>query len=141
MAAPYGIFRLYVKYCLERVTVPDLAAELTRQIMVPGRTRGLDHPAAIAVTRIRSFAKDIDTRPELEEILRDGLADRGQGRCAGGDFREPLVEERRALDARAGVRRGAVESRSAATEMPGVASISPVWPMNQRSNPRPVASG
>ena len=80
VAAPYGIFRLYVKYCLERVTVPGLAAELTRQIMVPGRTRGLDHPAAIAVTRIRSFAKDIDTRPELEEILRDGRveADRGQ---------------------------------------------------------------
>ena len=78
VAAPYGIFRLYVKYCLERVTVPDLTEELTRQIMVPGGIRGLDHPVAIPVTRIRSFAKDIDTRPELEEILRDGLADRGQ---------------------------------------------------------------
>ena len=78
VAAPYGIFRTYVKYRLERVTVPDLADELTRQIMVPGGTRGLDHPASFAVTRIRSFAKDIDTRTELEEILRDGVADRGQ---------------------------------------------------------------
>ncbi len=78
VAAPYGIFRTYVKYRLERITVPDLADELTRQIMVPDGTRGLDHPASFAVTRIRSFAKDIDTRIELEEILRDGVADRGQ---------------------------------------------------------------
>ena len=69
VAAPYGIFRTYVRYCLERLAVSDLAAELTRQIMAPGRTRGFDHPVAMAVTRIRSFAKDIDTRPELEEIL------------------------------------------------------------------------
>ncbi len=72
VGAPYGIFKTYFRYCLERLTVPDLAAELTRQIMVPGRE--LDHPAAMAVTRIRSFAKDIDTRTELEEVLRDGAA-------------------------------------------------------------------
>ena len=78
VGAPYGIFRMYYRYCVKRVTVPDLAAELTRQIMVPGRTRGFDHPVAMAVTRLRSFAKDIDTRTELEEILRDGEAQRGQ---------------------------------------------------------------
>lgn len=75
LAAPCGIFRAYCKYCLERLTVPDLAAELTRQIMVPGRTRELDHPVAMVVTRIRSFAKDIDTRTELEEVLHEGAAD------------------------------------------------------------------
>ncbi len=75
VGAPYGIFKMYFRYCLERLTVPDLAAELNRQIMVPGRARGLDHPAAMVVTRIRSFAKDIDTRTELEEILRDGATE------------------------------------------------------------------
>ena len=74
VSAPYGIFKTYGKYCQERLTVPELAAELTRQIMVPGRTRALDHPVAMVVTRIRSFAKDIDTRTELEDILRDDAA-------------------------------------------------------------------
>ena len=79
VAAPYGIFRTYRRYSLERLTVPDLAAELTRQIMEPRRTGGFDHPVAMVVTRIRSFAKDIDTRPELEEIL--GEADGGGDRA------------------------------------------------------------
>ena len=79
MAAPYGIFTTYLRYCRERLTVPDLAAELTRQIMEPRRTGGFDHPVAMVVTRIRSFAKDIDTRPELEEIL--GEADQGGDRA------------------------------------------------------------
>ncbi len=70
VGAPYGIFRTHWRYSQERLTVPGLAAELTRQIMVPGRTPGTAHPAAMVVTRIRSFAKDIDTRQELEEILR-----------------------------------------------------------------------
>lgn len=77
VAAPYGIFRTYRLYSLERLTVPGLAAEMTRQIMEPRRDRGFDHPVAMVVTRIRSFAKDIDTRPELEEILED--ADGGRG--------------------------------------------------------------
>ena len=80
VAAPYGIFKTYFRYCLERLTVPDLADELARQIMVPDRVRGLDHPVAIVVTRIRSFAKDIDTRPELEEFLIDD--GRGQDRAS-----------------------------------------------------------
>lgn len=79
VAAPYGIFRTYLRYSRERLTVLDLAAELTRQIMEPRRTGGFDHPVAMVVTRIRSFAKDIDTRPELEEILAE--ADQGGDRA------------------------------------------------------------
>ena len=85
VASPYGIFRTYFQYSRERLTVPGLAGELARQIMVPDRVRGLDHPVAMAVTRVRSFAKDIDTRPELEEILgdavegQDGEAPSGKG--------------------------------------------------------------
>ena len=79
VAAPYGIFATYRRYSRGRLTVPDLAAELTRQIMEPRRTGAYDHPVAMVVTRIRSFAKDIDTRPELEEILAE--ADGGRDRA------------------------------------------------------------
>lgn len=68
LAAPYGIFRTYLKYCLQRLTVPELADELGRQVMAPDRLPGVEHPVAMAVTRIRSFAKDIDTQQELAEI-------------------------------------------------------------------------
>ena len=67
VAAPYGIFRTYFRYSRGSLTVPELAAELARQIMVPDGTPPA-HSAAMVVTRIRSFAKDIDTRQELEEI-------------------------------------------------------------------------
>lgn len=75
VAAPYGIFRAYLQYRGQRLTVPGVAAELTRQIMVPNRTRRFDHPVALTVTRLRSFAKDIDTRIELEEVLADADPD------------------------------------------------------------------
>ncbi len=68
VAAPYGIFRTYFRYCRGSLTVPELAAELARQVMVPGTTPRTAHPVAMVVTPIRSFAKDIDTRQELEEI-------------------------------------------------------------------------
>lgn len=68
VAAPWGIFRTYRKYCLQRLTVPELADELGRQVMTPDRLPGVEHPVAMAVTRIRSFAKDIDTQQELAEI-------------------------------------------------------------------------
>ena len=68
VAAPYGIFRTYFRYRRTWLTVPELAAELARQVMVPGATPSGAHAVAMVVTRIRSFAKDIDTRRELEEI-------------------------------------------------------------------------
>ncbi len=68
VAAPYGIFRTYFRYSRGSLTVPELAAELARQIMVPDSAPPAAHSAAMVVTRIRSFAKDIDTRQELEEI-------------------------------------------------------------------------
>ena len=73
VTCPYGIFRSYLRFRREQLTVPGLAEELSRQIMVPDRIHGLDHPVAMSVTRVRSFAKDIDTRPELEEILEDAV--------------------------------------------------------------------
>ena len=69
VAAPCGMVKTYLRYALGRVTVPQLAAELTRQIMAPDQEGIVRRPALLAVTRIRSFAKDIDTRRELEEIL------------------------------------------------------------------------
>ena len=68
VAAPYGIFRTYLRYRRRRLTVPELAAELARQVMVPGAMPPGTPSVTMAVTRIRSFAKDIDTRRELEEI-------------------------------------------------------------------------
>ena len=85
VACPYGIFRSYLRYRRDQFTVSGLAEELTRQIMVPDRIRGLDYPVALAVTRIRSFAKDIDTRPELEEILGDAVMGQdGEAPSGGG---------------------------------------------------------
>lgn len=68
LAAPYGILKTYLRYTARRLTVPELAAELSRQIMVRDDAGGMPHPVAMTVTRIRSFAKDIDTRRELEEV-------------------------------------------------------------------------
>ena len=68
VAAPYGILKTYLRYTARRLTVPELAAELSRQIMVRDDAGDMPHPVAMTVTRIRSFAKDIDTRGELEEI-------------------------------------------------------------------------
>lgn len=70
VAAPYGIFRTYFRYRRGRLTVAGLAAELARQVMVPGSTAPGVPAVAMVVTRLRSFAKDIDTRQELEEIQR-----------------------------------------------------------------------
>lgn len=70
VAAPYGIFKAYLRYRLERFTVRDLSTELSRQIMVPGHMPGIAPRAAVVVSRIRSFAKDIDTHQELAEVLR-----------------------------------------------------------------------
>ncbi len=67
-AAPYGILKTYLRYTARRLTVPELAAELSRQIMVRDDAGAMPQPVAMTVTRIRSFAKDIDTRRELEEI-------------------------------------------------------------------------
>ena len=67
-AAPYGILKTYLRYTLRRLTVPDLAAELSRQIIVRDDDGGMPRPVVMTVTGIRSFAKDIDTRRELEEI-------------------------------------------------------------------------
>ncbi len=72
VSAPWGIFRAYRRYGRGRLAVSDLAGELTRQIMVPDRSGRFEHPVAMVVTRLRSFAKDIDTRPELEEVLGEG---------------------------------------------------------------------
>lgn len=69
LAAPYGILRTYLRYTVRRLAVPELAAELSRQVMVRDGAGGMPHPVAMTVTRIRSFAKDIDTRRELEEIV------------------------------------------------------------------------
>ena len=55
---------------MERFTVADLSSELSRQIMVPGHVPGTARRAAVVVSRIRSFAKDIDTHQELAEVLR-----------------------------------------------------------------------
>lgn len=68
LAAPYGILKTYLRYSARRLSVPDLAAELSRQIMVRDDAGNMPHPVAMTVTRIRSFAKDIDTRRELEEV-------------------------------------------------------------------------
>ncbi len=69
LAAPYGILKTYLRYTARRLTVPELAAELSRQIIVRDAAGDMPHPVAMTVTRIRSFAKDIDTRRELEEIV------------------------------------------------------------------------
>ncbi len=68
LAAPCGILKTYLRYATRRLAMPDLAAELSRQIMVRDAAGRMSHPVAMTLTRIRSFAKDIDTRRELEEI-------------------------------------------------------------------------
>jgi len=70
-SVPYMVLRAYGKLRTETMTVRDLEAVAAKVLLDPAfQRRKKNRPVVFAVTRIQSFAKDIDTRAELEEAVR-----------------------------------------------------------------------
>jgi len=70
-SVPYLVFRGYRKLRARKLTVADLETMAVKAIVEPAFQRRVKkRPIVFSVTRIQSFAKDIDTRGELEEAVR-----------------------------------------------------------------------
>jgi hypothetical protein len=70
-SVPYLVFRAYGKFRAEKLTIHDLENVVAKILVEPGFHRQAKKRSVVfKLTRIQSFAKDIDTRAELEETAR-----------------------------------------------------------------------
>jgi hypothetical protein len=70
-SVPFLAFRAYRKFLAERLTLHDLETVVAKTLVEPDFHRRVEKRSVVfELTRIQSFAKDIDTRAELEELAR-----------------------------------------------------------------------
>ena len=69
-SVPYLVFRAYRKLCAGTLTMHDIETLVAKIIVQHAFQRRVGKQSIVfSVTRIQAFAKDIDTRAELEEVV------------------------------------------------------------------------
>jgi hypothetical protein len=70
VSVPWLVFRAYRRYRRQQLSVPAFADTMSRLFVTRAFRRSMGGPSAVvSVTRLRSFAKDIDTHAELAEVM------------------------------------------------------------------------